>query len=283
MSATPCTTWGSISGNAPFKDVNLRRAVATLIDKDFIITRILQGHGIKLSSVIASGNKFWHCPEVAVPGEGLEREARIRAAFQMLKEAGYSWNVAPVDAAGNLVKGEGIRLPDGSPMKPFSILTPPADYDPLRAMSGTIIQEWLKELGLPASAKPMAFGALLREVKVNREFDAFILAYGALPLDPVWVGDYFHSRNDKERGWNQSGYRNPEFDRLADAAAETLDREKRRAMVWEMQKIIARDIPYLPLYNPTQLEAVRTDKFTGWVPMLEGIGSIWSFSSLRPK
>jgi len=33
---------------APFKDVNLRRAFATLVDEDFIIKRILQGYGIRM-------------------------------------------------------------------------------------------------------------------------------------------------------------------------------------------------------------------------------------------
>jgi hypothetical protein len=30
------------------------------------------------------------------------------------------------------------------------------------------------------------------------------------------------------------------------------------------------------------IEAVRTDRFSGWVQMLEGIGNIWSFCQLAP-
>jgi hypothetical protein len=44
-----------------------------------------------------------------------------------------------------------------------------------------------------------------------------------------------------------------------------------------------RDLPYLPLYNPNLIEAVRGDKFTGWVEMLEGIGNLWSFCVLKAK
>ncbi|MBW1817138.1 MAG: DUF4338 domain-containing protein [Deltaproteobacteria bacterium] len=39
-----------------------------------------------------------------------------------------------------------------------------------------------------------------------------------------------------------------------------------------MQQIIMRDLPYLPLYNPKPAEAVRVDRYTGWVQMLGGIG-----------
>jgi len=265
----------------PFNDVNLRRAIATLIDKDFIISRILQGYGIEMSSVIPPGNKFWHCPDEPIYGKGLTREERVQEAYDMLTKAGYTWEVAPINGAGKVVKGKGIRLPDGQPMKKFTILTPPADYDPHRAMSGMIIQEWLRAVGMPASSKPMAFGALIQQVKTRREFDSFILGYGKLSLDPDYVRVFFHSRYDKKRGYDMSGYKNPEFERIADESAGTMDREKRRKLIFEMQRIIMRDVPYIPLYNPKLVEAARRGKFTGWVEMLGGIGNIWSFCQIK--
>lgn len=267
----------------PFRDVNLRRAVAILIDKDFIISRILQGYGIKMLSIVPPGNRFWYWPKLPRYGEGLSKEERVREAYEILRRAGYTWEVSPVDESGNLTRGREIRLPSGQPMEKFTILTPPADYDPHRAMSGMMIQEWLRELGIPAFSRPMAFGSLIQQVKARREFDAFILGYGKLSLDPDYLRNFFHSLNDRPRGWNMSGYRNSLFDRIADESASTMDREKRRKLVWEMQKIILEDFPYIPLYNPTLIEAVRKEGFTGWVEMLGGIGNIWSFVQLRPK
>ena len=80
-----------------------------------------------------------------------------------------------------------------------------------------------------------------------------------------------------------SGYRNADFDRVADESARTMDREERRKLIWDMQKRIIEDIPYIPLYNPTLVEAVRKVGFTGWVNMLGGIGNIWTFTQLKPK
>jgi peptide/nickel transport system substrate-binding protein len=268
---------------SPFNDIHLRHAVATLIDKDFIISRILQGLATKMNSVIPPGNQFWHCPNTSRYAEGLNREERTKMAYEILLKAGYKWQVPPVNEEGKAVTGKKILLPNGQPMKQFTILTPPADYDPLRAMAGMIIQKWLKAFGIPASAKPMAIGSLIQQVKGRRQFDAFILGYGGLDIDPDWMRNFFHSTNDKPRGWNMSGYKNADFDRLAEESAGTLDREKRRALVWEMQRIILRDIPYIPLYNPKLLEAVRTDKFSGWVQTLEGIGNSWSFCEVKPN
>jgi len=267
----------------PFNDASLRRAIATLIDKDFIISRILQGRGVKMNSIVPPGNKFWHCPGLSPFGEGLSREDRLKKSCDILKKAGYTWKTPPVNEKGELVKGEEIRLPDGKPMEKFTILTPPADYDPLRAMSGMIIQEWLRKVGIPASAKPMAFGALLQQVKVRRQFDSFILGYGALSLDPDYLRNFFHSNNDKTRGWNMSGYNNPDFDRIAEESAKSMDRDKRQKLIWEMQKIIVKDVPYIPLYNPELIEAARKGRFSGWVEMLEGIGNTWSFCLLKPN
>jgi peptide/nickel transport system substrate-binding protein len=200
----------------------------------------------------------------------------------VLTDAGYSWAVPPVDAAGNIQPAKEIRLPGGQPMGRFTILTPPADYDPHRATSGLMIQEWLRELGMPAYARPMAFSSMLQQVKGNHDFDAFILGYGRLRLDPDYVRNLFHSKNDKSRGWNMSGYHNSLFDELADRSTSEMDPFKRQALVMEMQKLIARDLPYIPLYKPSVVEAVRTDRFEGWVEMLEGIGNIWSMCQVKP-
>jgi len=268
---------------APFNDVNLRQAVATVIDKDFIIERILQGNGVKMDSIIPPGNIAYYCPEVPRYGEGMDKKGRIKKAYEILKGAGYSWDESPVQAGGKVVRGKGIRLPNGNPMEPFTILTPPADYDPERAMAGMIIQEWLRDLGIPASSKPMAFGALSDQVSVQHDFDTFILGYGRLSLDPDYLRSFFHSAQDKKRGGNKAGYHNPEYDKIADASAAAMDPKERKKLIWEMQKIIMRDLPYIPLYNPSLTEGVRTERFTGWVPMIEGIGNIWSFCVVRPK
>ena len=168
-------------------------------------------------------------------------------------------------------------------MNPFTILNPQADYDTHRAMAGQLIQQWLRMVGIPASSKPMAFGSLLQRVKRRHEFDLFILGYGRLSMDPDYLRSFFHSRNDKPGDSNMSGYRNSDYDRLSDESANSMDIRKRRALIWEMQRIIMRDIPYFPLYNPKQIEGVRDDKFSGWVEMLGGVGNIWSFSSIRRK
>lgn len=128
----------------------------------------------------------------------------------------------------------------------------------------------------------MAFGALLEKVKGQHKFDAFVLGYGSLSLDPDYLRNFFYSANDKPRGWNMSGYKNKKFDQLADQSASEMNPEKRQKLIWQMQKILMADVPYIPLYDPTLIEAVRKDTFSGWVNMVDGIGNIWSFCQVKP-
>jgi len=268
---------------APMDDVAFRRAVATLIAKEFIIKRILQGYGEVLHSMIPPGNEAFYNPNVPKHGAGLDRAQRVKAAYEILSKAGYAWETPPVDAQGKLQKARGIKTPDGKPMRELVILTPPADYDPHRAMSGQMIQEWLREVGIPVVSRPMAFGALIQTVKSQHDFDCFVLGYGKLALDPGYLRAFFHSDQDKPKGWNMSGYHNPEFDQLATESDETMDTAKRRDLIFKMQDILMTEVPYIPLYNPVLVEGVRADRFTGWVPALGGIGNIWSLCEIQSK
>jgi len=266
----------------PFNDIHVRKAIALLTDKHFITSKIIQGYALRANSIVPSSNVFWYNPNVPTYGEGLSREERIRKAYEVLGQGGYTWERSPVTLEGKVVKGEEIRLPDGSPMKEFTILTPPADYDPQRAMVGLMIREWVKLLGMPATSKPMPLGPLIQQVKTRRQFDLFVLGYGNLSLDPDYLRNFFISRNNKPKGRNTSGYSNPRFDRIADASAGAMDLKERKKLIWEMQDIIMNDLPWLPLYSPKLAEGVRRDRFTGWVSMVGGIGSRWSFCTIKP-
>jgi len=267
----------------PFNAISFRKAIALSVDKPFIIKRIVQGYAVLSNSIIPQGNTFWYDPNVPDYGEGLSREQRIRKAYKLLRESGYTWELPPVEPEGKVVKGKGIRYPDGTPMETLTILTPPAEYDPKRAMVGNMIQQWLNMLGIPAVSKSLSLGYLLKKVKTEHDFDCFVLGYGNLSLDPDYLRNFFISGNNTPNGWNTSGYSNPRFDQIANASADALEVNKRRQLIWQMQNIIMDDVPWIPLYSPKVAEGARNDRFTGWVQMLGGIGNRWSFCSLKPK
>ncbi len=267
----------------PFNDLYLRKAVALSIDKTFILKRIVQGYAVLANSIIPSDNTLWYDPNVPTYGPTFSREKRILSAYKLLRESGYTWDLPPVGPEGKVVKGRGIRDPDGNAMEVFTILTPPAQYDPKRAMVGNMIGQWLEMLGMPVTVKTLPLPLLIKKVKAEHAFDCAVLGYGNLSLDPDYLRNFFISKNIRPNGWNTSGYSNKEFDRVANASADALDVKERRRLIWQMQNIIMNDLPWIPLYSPKVVEGARIDRFTGWVRMLGGIGNRWSFCSLKPK
>jgi ABC-type transport system substrate-binding protein len=82
--------------------------------------------------------------------------------------------------------------------------------------------------------------------------------------DPDYLRRFFHSTYDYPGEWNDTGYRNTRFDRMADLQAMTTDIQERKRIVLDLQSQLMKDLPIIPLYVPHRMEAVRTDTFTGW-------------------
>jgi ABC-type transport system substrate-binding protein len=268
----------------PMNDKVFRQAVAHIVDKDFVIQRILHNEGCRLDTLVQPDNVQYCHKNPLKYGEGLSWKERVDRARSMLKQAGYQWEVEPMggEVPGQFATpGKGLKLPDGLPLPPLTLLTPPADYDAQRAQTGNVIQQWLRDFGVPVSWKPMAFSAMIKKVD-EREFDFYVSGWGALGQDPDYLRSFFHSKGDVPDGKNSVGYRNPEFDRLADLQAATMDQKERQKLVFRLQEMLMEDLPYLPLYVPMNLEGVRIDRFEGWVEMTGGIGNLWSFLKAKP-
>ena len=72
----------------------------------------------------------------------------------------------------------------------------------------------------------------------------------------------FHSSQVPPAGFNRGHYRNPEVDRLIEAATESLSEVERLSLYAEVQEIIARDAPYISLWYKTNV-AVAQPHLTG--------------------
>ena len=266
----------------PMSDHAFRQAVAYLINKNFIVNRVLHDHGQRLDTFVPPSNTYYYDSHTPTYGQGMNRQVRTLKAYDILSAAGYGWDTPPLDEKGSMQKGKGFKGPDGKAVPPLTLITPTAHYDTEAAATGKVIVEWLDEFGIPVSRKTMAFNSLLSQVKLKRDFDMFILGWRGLSLDPDYLRRFFHSDYDLPNQWNYTGYDNAEFNQLSNLQAETVDVAKRRQIVFRLQNILAEDLPIIPLYIPHLMEGVRNDRFAGWVKQAGGVGNIWTFCMLRP-
>ncbi len=254
---------------APYSDPAFRRAVALLVDRGQIIRRILKGQGTPVYSVIPPQNTFWSNPHVTDPGAGLTSEERVNQAKMILQKAGYSWGKAR------------LILPDGQKMKPMEILTTRGWHRPFRLKVALQIKKTLSKIGIPVSTRMQSLHQTIAHLRKG-DFDTCIIGWTNLSDDPDYLKTFFHSSEALPGGKNHARFRNAAFDELAEKASRERNPDRRKAMVFDMQTLIARETPCIPLYTGPRVEAARNDRFQGWVKMPGGIGNLWSFVHLKP-
>ena len=245
----------------PMDDLAFRQAVATLIDRDFVTQQVLQGVAYSLSSIVPPANAFWYNEDVQVFGAGMSRGERIVAAVELMEAAGYTWETKPeLGADGTLVRrGAGVRMPDGEPMRPLELLTPTDTYDAMRSTFGLWAERWINDVGIPVQRIPLAFNVLIDRVQDQQDMDMWILGYSLTPY-PSHLNNFFHSDYRGPRQRNTSGYASPEYDALVDEfLQEADDLDRAAALADELQVMLARDLPWIPLFDTPIIEAYRSD------------------------
>ena len=252
------------------QDVEFRRAVSYAVDKDYIVNRLLGGYGIKGSVPMSVTNTLYVNTTVPAWIQGGD----LVAAEATLDAAGY------VDA-----DGDGWRdMPDGSPLK-YNILTPPKDYDPIRADSGIMIEKNLKAIGLNVAAVPTSFDTIVSAAFVSVDFDMYILGWAVGSFPENYLRDFFHSEADtaiNPAGSNAGGFDNAEYDALVDALEVEMDTDLRAQMVKDACGIVMDQVGYNTLFYKTNIEAFREDVWSGWVPAFGSIYNGFSIFNLAP-
>lgn len=186
--------------------------------------------------------------------------------------------LAPIAAA---------QRPPVSPVDPeperkvqtITILTMTPEYSRDRYEAAYLVQEALALLGVDSVVRPMDQAVILNRVRSEPfDFDAYFMAWGNAPerIDPqLFTYSMFHSSEVKHLGNNRQGYISEEYDRIAELARQSLDPEVRRQYVFQLQELVARDVPVLPLYYEDEWNAYNKERLEG-VVVQGGIG-IWNY------
>ncbi len=267
----------------PMDDLALREAVNCVIDKGFLTQDVMQGRAIPVYTVVPEGNGFWHNPDVTRPCAGLTTEERVTWAVEQLTEAGYSWDVEPAwdeRLGGGVVWGEGLRLPDGDPFPQLTLLAPDTGSDPLRGTVMVHVEEWVAQLGIPVEVETVAADEMLATVMEDEDWHMYALAWSLSGIFPDYVCDLFYP--DKE--FNTTGYANEDFETACDAFYDATDLETAQDLVFELQEILATDLPYVYLFTTPIVDAYRNDTVSfPYTEVLGGLSGMYGMpSEARP-
>ncbi|MBI5033715.1 MAG: hypothetical protein HZB51_24620 [Chloroflexi bacterium] len=148
----------------------------------------------------------------------------------------------------------------------------PLVFDANYTRLAEIARDRLKDLRVGVTLRPVDRTTMDASTS-SGNFEVAITYYGGLGGDPDNLRNTFSSKSQSSSFSRVTGYKNARFDELADQQVQTTDESKRRAMVNEMQAILAQDVPVLPLYYPTRMQISCKATFDMWYYTAGGIGS----------
>lgn len=241
--------------SAPLDDMAARQAIACMVDKDFLTVNVLQGAAIPVNTPVPVGQPFWYNPDVTIICDGLSEKDRMEWAVNRLKEAGYTWEVEPIwneERGGSIEWGQGMKMPDGEAVPDLTLLAPSAGYDPLRATAGVLIEQWASSLGFPVRAQLTNFNNILNEtLGGGGNWDMVIVGWG-LTQFPDHMCRFFLEEYGTEV-FAFTGYTSDRLSELCGEFTSTTDLDYAKELGYEMQEILATEMPYLYLFaNPVQ-------------------------------
>ena len=169
-----------------------------------------------------------------------------------------------LDAAGFRDRdGDGLREnPDGSALLiPISCVDLPVPLD-----VAELVAVNLQAVGLSTEVSAIAQDEWM-PILMQAQFD--VVMYSISLGEPEMTFFHFHSsrgalNEGHVSGFNYGGYANPEFDEITAAAQKEQNPVKRQELLYQLQDILATDLPQIPLYSPHVLSLFRSDRFTRW-------------------
>ena len=147
-------------------------------------------------------------------------------------------------------KAGGIRRnAQGQPLS-FELMTTAGNRT--RELVEQVLQSQWRKIGVEIRIKNEPARVLFGETLPHRRFDMAMYAWISAPgeraaLDPPF-GARSRAPTNGFAGQNLAGFNNPEMDRLIDALEIELDRDKRKTLWAEVQRLYATELPSLPLY-----------------------------------
>jgi peptide/nickel transport system substrate-binding protein len=214
-----------------FRDLAVRRAIATAIDRGKVLQAAVDGRGTVADEFVPSASWAFARDIPRYPFSSADAQA-------LLDGAGW------IDH-----DGDGIRDKGGVALK-FSIST---SDEPQRVAAAQRIAGDLAAVGMKVDVVTVPFAELVDRVARQREFDALLvgITVGNDP-DPY---PFFHSSQVNDPGDDFSGYSTLATDRLLEQARTTVDQAKRRDLFAQLWTAIATDVPVVFLYYTDYLYA----------------------------
>jgi peptide/nickel transport system substrate-binding protein len=201
------------------KDVRVRQALAYAIDRGPMLHYLFRDAGRLADSVLPPEHWAYSADVAHYPNDPAK-------ANELLDSAGFR-------------RGQdGIRFH----------LTMKTSTEETTRLIAAVLQQQLRGVGIALDIRSFEFATFYTDV-LKGAFQLYSLRWvGYSNQDPDILEDAFHSASFPPKRANRGRYSNPEVDHLLEQGRRTVDQQKRQQIYAEVQRILARDLPYINLW-----------------------------------
>jgi peptide/nickel transport system substrate-binding protein len=252
-----------IINSNPDKTVNrellnplVREAFEYAIDRQRIVETAWLGYSTPATTIVPLASGKWHDSSI----QGLPFD--LDKANQLLDQAGYAMG------------SDGVRMGEDGPMA-YDLLFPNSERG-AGDRAFQIIQADFAQIGVKLIQR--SGGGVWTEMTKDN-YATFDLAMWDWEsgFDPDFILSVLTC--DQWGNWSDTGYCNPQYDELYKAQGAEMDPQARLEIVYEMQKMIYEDRPYIMLTYDSIIDA-SSPKWDGFVQTVQGLFGWMSKESL---
>jgi peptide/nickel transport system substrate-binding protein len=217
----------SVAKGSPFADVRVRRAISLAVDKDELVRSALLGLGARADQIVPA-SVFGFSGSLAPPARD------VAAARKLLADAGAS------DLSAELVLSQRVES------------------------VGRAVARQLAEAGVTLTPRVLTQGQFYE--RFSKEAIPLALhSYAASTGDAGnSLAAMLHTRTEESGTFNLSSYSNALLDHLIERADQELDPASRRSTLESAMRLVADEVPVVPLVVRNDLYAIRKD--LAWRP-----------------
>lgn len=210
-------------------DPKVRKAMNLAIDRDSLVENVKKGGQIAANGFVPTGITGPDGEDFAAK-EYFPSKGNVEEAKKLLSEAGY---------------------PDGQGFPSVVLL-----YNPEKG-NGPVMQAiqdmWKTNLGIDVQLQSQEWKVFIA-TRNDKNYEVARDGWGADYVDPMTFLDIFQSTS----GQNNTGYNNPEYDKVIAEARAEQDASKRFELLRQAEDMLMEDMPVIPLYYDTVPMGVKS-------------------------